>query len=62
MINEEAHPEEARCGGIGSVQALGVSAKGVPCVCPSYKCQLPVVTINSLGPSHGLLSCRSSPG
>ena len=57
-----AHARVAHRGGHGLAPAQGVPARGVPRVRPSWKSQLPAMTINSLQPGHGRSPSGSSPG
>ena len=48
-----AHARVAHRGGHGLAPAQEIPARGVPRVRPSWKSQLPAMTINSLQPGHG---------
>ena len=56
-----ANAEVARRGGHGSVIAPGVSARGVPTMCPSIHPQIPALTIDYRQQGYGWTPSRSSP-
>ena len=51
-----AHARAAHRGGHGLAPAQGAPARGVPRVRPSWKSQLPAMTIDFMQPGHGRLS------
>ena len=62
LLLMRAHARVAHRSGHGLAPAQGVPARGVPRVPPSWKSQLPAMTINSLQPGHGRSHSGSSPG